>query len=174
MDFHPRYHYKYCPRCGNKGDFSSEHLAFKCHRCEFQFYLNSSAAVVALIYNAKNELLFSRRGVEPDIGKLDLPGGFVDPGESVEAAVVREIEEELDLKPDSIEYIGSFPNEYRFSGTIVNTIDLVFNCYVSDFSTLKFRDDIIGIEFINPFEVNLDDIPFKSIKNIIKQIRNGK
>lgn len=172
MNTHPENHYKYCPRCGKAGEFNSQHYAFKCHSCGFQFYLNSAAAVVALIFNEKGELLLSRRGVEPEIGKLDLPGGFVDPKESAETAMMREIKEELDIVPSKIEYFGSFPNEYLFSGTIVFTTDLVFKCTVDDFSTLTFRDDIIGLEFIHPSKVDVDEIPFQSVKNIIKVLQN--
>lgn len=170
LGVHPKNHYKYCPRCGVEGTFNSSNYSFKCHSCGFQFFINSSAAVTAIIFNDKGELLLSRRGVEPEIGKLDLPGGFIDPGENAETAMMREIKEELDLVPDRLEYMGTFPNDYHFSGTVVFTIDLVFKCHVSDFSTLTYRDDIIGLEFIKPHQINLDEVPFKSVKNIIKTL----
>ena len=172
MDVHPQNHYKYCPRCSAKGHFNTDDYSFSCPECGFQFFLNASAAVTALIYNDKGELLMTRRGVEPEYGKLDLPGGFIDPQESAEEALMREVEEELDLIPDHIEYYASFPNEYLYSGTIVFTVDMVFMCKVSDFSTLKFRDDISGIEFIHPSKINIDDLPFQSVKNLIKRIQN--
>lgn len=172
MNIHPANHYKYCPRCTSKGNFNKNEFAFKCNNCGFHFFLNSAAAVTALIFNSDSEILLTRRGVEPDYGKLDLPGGFVDPNESAEQSMLRELKEELDLEPDSISYYGSFPNQYLFSGTIVYTVDLVFRCEVSNFENLKYRDDIIGLEFINPSLINLDDIPFQSVKNIIKKIQN--
>ena len=172
MDAHPHSHYKYCPRCGTKGQFNDEQLSFSCSACGFQFFLNASAAVSALIFNNKGELLMTHRGVEPALGMLDLPGGFIDPGESAEIALLREIEEELDLVPEMIEYYGSFPNEYQYSGTIVFTVDLVFKCKVTDFSQLKFRDDIAGIQFIHPLLINIEDLPFQSVRNLIKEIQN--
>jgi NAD+ diphosphatase len=170
MDNHPRFHYKYCPRCAHKGEFDSVKFAFTCLKCGFQFFLNSSAAVTAVIYNEKGELLMTRRGVEPAYGKLDFPGGFVDPNESAETAMLREIKEELDIVPHKIEYLGSFPNEYEYSGTIVFTTDMVFRCHVNDFSTLTFRDDIIGLEFIHPSKIDLNEVPFQSARNILKEI----
>lgn len=172
MNDHPAYHYKYCPRCTSAGVFNKNEFAFKCNSCGFHFFLNSAAAVTALISNPRGELLLTRRGVEPDYGKLDLPGGFVDPKESAEQSMLRELKEELDLEPVSISYYGSFPNEYLFSGTIVYTVDLVFRCEVTNFENLKYRDDIIGLEFIHPALINLDEIPFQSVKNIIKKIKN--
>lgn len=172
MDIHPQNHYKYCPRCSAEGQFNSEDFSFTCPGCGFQFFLNASAAVTALIYNSKGELLMTRRGVEPALGKLDLPGGFIDPNESAEEALMREVEEELDLVPEHIQYFASFPNEYLFSGTIVYTVDIVFKCKVNDFSNLKFRDDIVGLEFVHPSKINIDDLPFKSVRNLIKKIQN--
>ncbi|MFA9391883.1 MAG: NUDIX domain-containing protein [Prolixibacteraceae bacterium] len=171
MQTHPKNHYQYCPRCSAKGNFSIEHFSFTCTKCNFQFFLNSAAAVTALIFNDSGELLLTKRGVEPEKGKLDLPGGFIDPKESAEQAMMREIEEELDLCPDKISYFGSFPNEYLFSGTIVYTTDFVFKCQVSDFSKLKFRDDIMGLQFIHPSKIDISALPFQSVKNIIKQIQ---
>ena len=172
MDVHPKNHFIYCPRCSSKGTFNENDFSFKCHSCSFHFYLNSSAAVTALIFNEKGELLLTRRGVEPALGMLDLPGGFVDPGESAEQALLREVKEELDLEPESITYWGSFPNKYLFSGTIVYTVDLVFKCLINNFSPLKFRDDIVGLDFIHPVKINLENIPFQSVQNIIKKIKN--
>lgn len=172
MEIHPQNHYKYCPRCSAQGEFNSSVYSFSCKSCGFQFYLNSSAAVTAIIYNDKGELLTTRRGIEPAYGKLDLPGGFIDPGESAEEALLRELEEELDIKPVALEYYGSFPNEYLFAGTIVFTLDIVFKCIVNDFSSLKYRDDIISFEFIDPKKINLSEIPFKSVRNLIKHIQD--
>lgn len=174
MDKHPKNHFNYCPRCAAKGEFNETSYSFKCHNCGFHFFLNSAAAVTALIFNEKGELLLSRRGVEPSKGELDLPGGFVDPMESAEHALLREVKEELDLNPESVTYFGSFPNEYHFSGTTVYTVDLVFKCEISDFGPLVFRDDIIGLEFKRPSEINLAEIPFRSVQNIIKKIQQDE
>jgi mutator protein MutT len=174
MDKHPAHHYKYCPRCAAKGFFDSNTYAFTCKMCGFVFYLNASAAVAALIVNTQGELLLVRRGVDPDKGKLDLPGGFVDPGESAEQAVVREIHEELDIVPDKIEYIGSFPNQYNYAGTIVFTLDMAFICVVGDFSTLKCRDDVAAYEFVLPENIDYNQIAFQSIRQIINMYKNGK
>ncbi len=115
-----------------------------------------------------------RRGIEPSIGALDLPGGFIDPGESAEFALLREVKEELDLEIDNFKYIGSFPNRYQYSGTVVFTVDFVFKCEIINFSDLKFRDDISGIEFWKPEDINLDEIPFISVRNILTKLLNER
>jgi mutator protein MutT len=169
---HPENHYKFCPRCASIGEFNSNNFSFKCSICGFHFFLNSAAAVTALIFNEKSEILMVRRGIEPSIGALDLPGGFIDPGESAEFALLREVKEELDLEVDNFMYYGSFPNRYQYSGTIVFTVDFAFKCEIINFENLKFRDDISGIEFWKPEDINLDEVPFQSVRNILTQLIN--
>lgn len=169
---HPKLSFRYCPRCGNSGDFNSKQYAFKCKTCGFHFFLNASAAVTALIFNEKGELLFTRRAIQPAFGMLDLPGGFVDPGESVETAIVREVEEELDLKVMKLDFFGSFPNQYIYSGFVVNTVDCVFKCTIEDFSTITYRDDISGFEFLDVEKVNHEEIAFKSVKAILNSLNS--
>lgn len=167
---HPRLHYQFCPRCGQSGTFNDESLSFSCSSCGFMFFLNAAAAVTGLIFDEQQRLLFVRRAVEPDYGKLDLPGGFVDPGENAEDAIIRELKEELGVSPEKIVYYGSFPNEYRFSGTVVYTVDLVFSCQVDDLTNVHCHDDVMGFEFYRPEEVNPEEIPFQSVRNIIRRL----
>lgn len=174
MSTQPVNHYKYCPRCAARGVFDAQNKAFKCHSCGFHFFLNSSAAVTAIIFNEKGKLLMVRRGIEPHYGALDFPGGFVDPGESAEQAILREIKEELNLEPVKVNYWASFPNEYLYSGTIVNTIDLVFCCKVDDFSAIKHLDDVMGYEFVDVCSVDVKQLPFLSVQNIVNTLQNQK
>lgn len=164
---HPKNVIKFCPKCGS-GDFLiSGSRSFKCKSCSFHLFFNSSAAVAALVTDNDRKLMLVTRGIEPDYGKLDLPGGFVDPGETVENAVTRELFEELGMKVKSIKYIGSAPNEYIFSGFSVFTIDLVFEVTPESISGLKPMDDILGYKFYSEEEINYDDIPAPSIKKFV-------
>lgn len=159
---------KYCPRCGSAEFVPQDGKSFKCNDCKFHFFVNSAAAVAAIIQNDKGEILLSVRGIEPNKGMLDLPGGFVDPGERAETAVCREIMEELNLKVNEIRFLASFPNEYVFSGYTVYTCDLGFVCKVSDFSLMRCMDDISGYLFVKPDKVEYDKICSNSIKQILK------
>jgi len=172
LGIHPHYHYKFCPRCAAKGEFCDHNMSFKCNSCGFHFFMNSAAAVTALIFNSLGQLLVVKRALEPGKGKPDLPGGFIDPSENAETALLRELKEELNLIPDSIEYYGSFPNQYIYSEVTVYTTDFVFRCMVSDFSNIRSDDDIAAFSFINPSDINLEEIPFESVKNILISIIN--
>ena len=109
------------------------------------------------------------RGVEPDYGKLDLPGGFVDPMETAEQAVRRELEEELGLKVTKVHYLTSAPNEYIFSDFTVFTLDMAFRVSVTSVENLKAMDDILAYRFYSEEEIDYNEIPAPSIKSFVME-----
>lgn len=161
---------KFCPRCGSANFPATGSRSFKCGDCSFNFFVNSSAAVAVLLFNEKGELLFTRRAIEPHFGKLDLPGGFIDPMETVEQAAIREIQEELGIEIHSLKYFSSYPNEYVFSGFSVYTLDLAFLARTENLHKMKAMDDISSFEFYKPQDVDLEELPSISMKNIIKEL----
>jgi NAD+ diphosphatase len=163
---YPKKILRFCPRCS--GRFVPRHdFSFVCEACGLHFYSNACAAVCALIFDGSGRLLITRRAKEPKKGMLDLPGGFVDPLESIEDAVKREIKEELGAHVFDMKYLCSFPNRYVYSGLTYFTIDLAFICKIEDVSIIKPADDVEDAFFVSPGKINLDEIAFESIRNII-------
>nr|WP_321451257.1 NUDIX domain-containing protein [uncultured Carboxylicivirga sp.] len=158
----------YCPKCGSKEFIFDGSRSFKCSTCGFHFFINSSAAVAAVIVNEKGEVLLTRRAFEPCKGMLDLPGGFVDPMESAEEAIRREIKEELNLDIEEMQYLVSYPNEYVFSGYSVYTTDMGFWCKVKSFEQIHVEDDISGYEFMAEEAIDFIQISSKSIADILR------
>jgi ADP-ribose pyrophosphatase YjhB (NUDIX family) len=98
--------------------------------------------------NEKNQLLVTQRKHDPARGTLDLPGGFAEPGESIEQCLTREIKEELDLDITRLEYLCSFSNIYPYKSVVYPVTDMAFICHVKTFDTIKARDDIEGFSFV--------------------------
>jgi NAD+ diphosphatase len=167
---HPLKIFRFCPRCGSGRFEVSGSRSLKCRDCGFHLYINSAAAVAALIFNAEGNLLVTRRGVEPDTGKIDLPGGFVDPGETTEEALKRELFEELGVTVKSMRYLTSGSNEYLFSGLTVFTTDIVFRVEADSLENLQARDDITAFEWVDPKTVDAEEIPAPSIRYFIKEV----
>jgi 8-oxo-dGTP pyrophosphatase MutT (NUDIX family) len=164
---------KFCPRCGSR-DFSfQKDSSFRCAACSLHYYINSAAAVVALITDDQGRLLFTRRAHDPGKGELDLPGGFVNVMESAEEALLREIREELNCEISEYSYLRSYPNRYLFGGLVYFTTDLVYQCTLHDTATLSASDDVSAIEFLDARHVNLQNIHLESIKNIVADYRKN-
>jgi len=158
----------YCPKCGSSDFTFKEDQSFLCGKCQFHLYINSAAAVAALIVNDKGEILFTKRAVNPYKGMLDLPGGFVDIMETSEDALIREIKEELNLEIEEFQYFMSSPNEYIFGGLSVFTLDLAYICQTKTFNHIHAKDDISDYEFIAPNMISYNKIGCESIKRITK------
>ena len=87
--------FNHCPKCSHGGLAPDSVKSFRCPTCDFVFYLNPAAAVAGLVVNADGDLLVVVRNHEPAKGTWDLPGGFLEPGETCEQGLRREIREEL-------------------------------------------------------------------------------
>jgi NAD+ diphosphatase len=169
-DFSPSEVFRYCPKCGNPGFLPDTEKSMKCNSCGFRYFINMSASVAAIIRNEKNEILFTVRKYDPAAGMLDLPGGFVDLGETAEDAVKREIFEELNLKVNKTEFVGTFTNKYQYAGIEYQTLDLVFNCLVESFEKLKVADDVSGYFFRDLAGLKHEEIGLESIREIADYI----
>jgi 8-oxo-dGTP diphosphatase len=107
--------FSFCPRCG--GTLEQRQLKAGepsrpvCTRCEFVFYLDPKVAVGTIIKVAGGRLVLVRRAIEPGYGRWVFPGGYVDRGEPLTAAAVREAKEEcgLDVRLDGLVNIYSYP-----------------------------------------------------------------
>jgi ADP-ribose pyrophosphatase YjhB (NUDIX family) len=81
-----------------------------CVACGFVVYLDPKVAVGTII-TMESQLVLVRRAIDPGYGLWVFPGGFVDRGEEVEKAAIREAREEsgLDVRLDRLVNIYSYP-----------------------------------------------------------------
>jgi ADP-ribose pyrophosphatase YjhB (NUDIX family) len=106
---------KYCPRCGNslydRYLESEQHLRKICSGCGFIFYLNPKV-VAGAILRQDSKIWLIRRNINPAMGRWVFPGGYVDLGETVADAAIREAFEEtqLNIRIDDLLNIYSYAN----------------------------------------------------------------
>jgi ADP-ribose pyrophosphatase YjhB (NUDIX family) len=161
--------FTYCPRCKSANIAIQEKKLVYCSDCGFKFYLNAAAAVAAIIKDKNSNILVTVRAFDPCKGTFDLPGGFVDPGESAEHAIKREVEEELSLNISSLTYFCSEPNVYEYCKIKYNTVDIAYLCEVQNLNVAKASDDVSSYIFINPRDIDINKFGFRSIRNIISR-----
>jgi NAD+ diphosphatase len=99
--------HQYCGRCGTQMEPVPGERARQCPACGLISYPRLSPAIIVLIERGEEILL--ARGHQFPPGRFGIVAGFVEPGESLEEAVQREISEEVGLEVSSITYFGSQP-----------------------------------------------------------------
>lgn len=161
--------FKYCPNCSLQNLTYVNNFKLYCSDCDFVLYHNIAAAV-AVIFTYEDKILFTERNVDPDKGKLDLPGGFIDPNETAEEAACREISEELGLTITSsdLTYITTSPNNYLYKNVPYRTMDIFYECQLkSDVISINAADEIKSLIWIKRSEIDLNKIGFVSIRKVI-------
>ncbi len=166
---HPLEKFRYCPRCGSSDFTESSPQSKRCGNCGFEYFMNASAAYVALIVNENDELLVLTRGREPAKGTLDLPGGFSEIGETAEEGVRREVLEETGLTVDKAKYLFSQPNVYPYSGINIFTLDSFFFCEVHDLSSLKAADDAADCQWMAISSLPYELFGLRSIRHGVRR-----
>ena len=162
--------FTYCPHCGSKDIEFPNLVRFLCHQCGFVYYHNIAAAV-AVIFRREREILFVVRNIDPDKGKLDLPGGFIDPDENAEAAACREMNEELGLEitPNLLKYVTTQPNHYLYKDVPYRTMDIFYECPLDVPVSVRAADEIKSLQWIPIPEIDLSKIGFVSVRTVIEK-----
>lgn len=133
--------FELCPKCGSRKIEWKDGKKWLCPDCGFDLYCNVAAAVGIVLYDDYDNVLFEVRAKEPRKGFLCLPGGFVDPDESAEDAVVRECREEMGAQIKEGKFLCSFPNTYVYKNIEYKTCDLFFTAKLPD--EFKDMDDFV-------------------------------
>src|SRR5947208_12465810 len=105
---------RFCARCGGPVEprllKATEPERLVCTRCSFVHYVDPKVAVGTIITDSPGRIVLVRRAIEPGYGKWVFPGGYVDRGEPLVSAAVREAREEcgLDVRIDGLVNIYSY------------------------------------------------------------------
>ncbi|MBY8849006.1 NAD(+) diphosphatase [Saccharothrix longispora] len=99
---------RFCTVCGGPTDSVKSGWARVCERCGHEEYPRTDAAVICLVHDGADRVLLAR-GVGWPEGRYSVLAGFVEAGESLEACVAREVEEEVGVVVTGIRYLGSQP-----------------------------------------------------------------
>ncbi|GAA1306858.1 NAD(+) diphosphatase [Saccharothrix xinjiangensis] len=106
--FHWHRSAKFCAVCGGLTESIKSGWARVCEQCGREEYPRTDAAVICLVHDGADRVLLARGAGWPE-GRYSVLAGFVEAGESLEACVAREIEEEVGVEVRGIRYLGSQP-----------------------------------------------------------------
>lgn len=131
-----------------------------CSRCRFVFYLNPKL-VGATLPEREGRVLLTRRSIDPGRGLWTNPGGFVDYGETVSDAAVRETLEETGLKVD----LTGLLNVYTYPGA---PVIVVYRAVVVG-GTLSTCAENDRLEWVRPEDIPWGALAFQSTREALRE-----
>ena len=157
--------YQFCPLCGgpleNRLLKAGDPERLVCKACGFIFFIDPKLAVLALV-PYRGGLVMVRRAIEPGYGLWVVPGGFVDVGEQVEEAVVRETREEANLNVRVVRLLNV--HSYRHSRTVVLSF---ITEYLS--GELAAGDEELEAQVFSREDIPWENIAFRSTYDAVKE-----
>ena len=156
--------YRFCPRCA--GTLAPRFLKEKepprlvCEACGFVFYLDPKVAACT-IFMVDGGIVLLKRSIEPRRGTWVFPGGFVDRGEAVEAAAIRETLEESTLRVT----LTGILDVYSFPGS-----EIVIVVYAAEVvgGTLTAGDECSEARAFPPEEIPWGELAFESTRAALR------
>jgi ADP-ribose pyrophosphatase YjhB (NUDIX family) len=121
-----------------------------CAACGRSTYLAAKPAACGVLLDPAGRVLLGRRAGDPGAGQWDVLGGFMEPGETPEQALVRELREETGLDCTVGRYLGGFPDVYGDEGE--PTLNLAFAARFAA-GTPRAADDVSELAWFAPGEL---------------------
>lgn len=166
--------YLYNPYTGNELEKLGS-MARRDKQTGQKVYANPAPTASALVTDGDGKLLLVKRLREPNKGMWDLPGGFIDIGESIEQTVVRELKEELNLSVGDLAYFRSAAAQYEYDGVNYQALDIVFTAEPkSSLSEAEAQDDAAEYKFVKFDEIDYDEISTDVMRYFISEFSKAK
>ena len=158
--------YKFCPTCA--GPLESRLLKpgdperLVCQRCGQVLYLDPKVAVGTIIRTDDDRIVLVRRAIEPGYGLWVFPGGYVDRGEEVRQAAVREAREEAGLDVELERLINIYSYAHRSLIVIVYAARVVGGDLCVD-------DECLEAGLFEPAAIPWDRLAFRSTSEALRE-----
>ena len=160
--------FRFCPVCGARLESrvlkATEPTRLVCtsQTCGFVFYLDPKIAVGTVIRMEDGKIVLVRRAIEPGYGKWVFPGGYVDRGEEVTLAAIREAREESGLEIT----LDRLINIYSYAGRTPVIIVYAATCTGGE---LAVDDEGLEARAFNPEDIPWDELAFRSTHDALAE-----
>jgi ADP-ribose pyrophosphatase YjhB (NUDIX family) len=156
--------YRFCPKCGGELDLKrlkeNDPERLVCRRCEFVLFLNPKIAA-GTIFHLDGNVVLLKRAIEPGYGKWVFPGGFVDRGETVIEAAIRETREEANVEVRVRDLI----DVYSYPGSPVVVVVYAAEIVSGEPSAC---DESLELEAFEPSQIPWDELAFSSTRDAVR------
>lgn len=162
----------FCQRCGEQLYKGPDVSFYECNSGHYTF--PSPRPTASVFFVDGDNVVVSRRGIEPRKGTLDSIGGFVDTDETIEVALVREISEETNLTPEDYStpiYFGSATSTYLYQEQEIPVIGSMYWSRLKTEKEITAKDDVASIEKISLAEVDVSQFGMADVQTGILKLQ---
>lgn len=132
-------------------------MAQRCDGCGESTYLAPKPAACGVVVDAHGRALLGRRARPPRAGLWDVLGGFIEPGESPEQALQRELLEEIGIECTVGRYLGGFVDSYGEPGVDGDaTLNIAYECQIGE-GEPRAADDVSELRWFHADALPPDD-----------------
>jgi NAD+ diphosphatase len=164
--------WKHCPRCGAGVEPLDGGARIECPECGFRHYASSKPTASGLVLDDDGRILLARRAQEPDRGKWDLPGGFLNEGEEPRDGLRRELLEEASLDVQPLVFFDVVVDRYGDEEDAQLTLNLYWMCRVLS-GTPTPADDVDELRWFAADELPpLAELAFRNNAKVISRWRD--
>jgi ADP-ribose pyrophosphatase YjhB (NUDIX family) len=156
---------RFCPRCGQQAEVDYPR-SINCPHCGYGAYFNPKPVAAAIPTTPDGNLILLKRGFDPGKDLWTFPGGFVDLGESVEQAAVREAQEELGIAIELTQLIGVYSRPE-------DRIVLVVFAATTD-QTPQITPEALEVRALAPDEIPWQELAFWSTANALRDFLSAR
>lgn len=159
--------FRFCPQCGQRLEGAGDDGGAHCENCERSWYYNSAPTAGCVIVR-DGKALVTKRAREPEKGRYDIPGGFLDRDEDPVSALEREVAEELSMEVE-VSYddlVQAVPHRYGEDGDWVLAMGFIVR---SSSGEPLPADDVEEIRWITANEVEEVDFAWEHDKQLVKR-----
>ncbi|MCW3013233.1 MAG: hypothetical protein JWO02_325 [Solirubrobacterales bacterium] len=151
----------YCPRCASAVTLDAPR-SMRCAACGYEAFYNPKPVACAIPRDADGRIILLRRGTHPGHGLWTFPGGFVDLGESVEQAAVREAQEELRIAITIDDLLGVY------SRADERVVLIVFTAHTTE--EARTTEEAMEVGAFTPAELPWDALAFWSTELALRRL----
>lgn len=162
--------FRFCPACGGALEArqlrAADPARLVCTQCGFILYLDPKVAVGTVIVTADDRIVLVRRAIEPGYGLWVFPGGYVDRGEEITVAAIREAREEAGLEVR----LEGLINIYSYPGRPI--IIVVYRASIVS-GELRIDEESLEARLFTRAEIPWTELAFRSTREAIEDHFEG-
>ena len=159
--------FRFCPRCSTELEDPGTDSGALCPNCGKTWYHNAAPTAGCVIVR-DGKALITKRARDPEKGRFDIPGGFLDPHEDPVSGLIREVDEELSMTITVAisDLVQAVPHRYGDDGDWTLALGFIARDPVGE---PKPADDVAEVRWVTAEELDAIDFAWDHDRELVRK-----